>query len=92
MAVPGGPGHRLGDLGQAAEGPAIPSEALFQDHDPLEPSIPLSHQQRTSLQANAVSRLRRAAVEGSGKIIVLSGAKDPPDRFVETPNASACTR
>ena len=84
MLVPSGPGHRLGDLGQAAEGLAIPGEAFLEDHDPLEPSIPLSHQQRASLQANAVSRLRRAAVEGSGNIIVLSGAKDPPDRFVET--------
>jgi hypothetical protein len=42
MAVPICPGHRLGDLGQAAEGLTVPSEALFQDHDPFEPAVPFT--------------------------------------------------
>ena len=66
MAVPVRSGHRLGDLGQAAEGLAIPGEAFLEDHDPLELAIPLSHQQRAGLQADAVSGLRRAPVEGNG--------------------------
>src|SRR5271167_1236865 len=64
MAVPVGAGHGLGDLGQAAEGLAVPSEALFQDHDPLEPAVPFAHEQRAGLQTQALARLRRAAVEG----------------------------
>ena len=84
MAVPVGPGHRLGDLGQAAEGLAVPSEALLQDHDPLEPALPFTHEQRAGLQTHALSRLRRAAVERSADAILFPGAKDPPDRFVET--------
>jgi hypothetical protein len=84
MAVPAGPGHRLGDLGQAAERLAIPGEALFQDHDPLELAVPFSHQQSADLQADAVARLRRAAVERSADAIVFSKAKDPSDRLVET--------
>src|SRR5208282_1422715 len=43
MAVPVGPRHRPGDLGQAAEGPAIPGEALLEDHDPLKLALPLSN-------------------------------------------------
>ena len=34
----------LGDLGQAAEGLAIPGEAFLEDHDPLELAIPFSRQ------------------------------------------------
>jgi len=83
MAIPIGPGHRLGDLGQAAEGPAIPGEAFLQDHDPLEPAFPFSHQQSAYLQADAVARLRRAAVERSANAIVFPRAKDPSDRFVD---------
>src|SRR5208282_6195369 len=74
---------RLGDLGQAAEGPAIPGEALLEDHDPLKLALPLSNQQRPGLQADAFSRLRRAPVKRSDRVIVLLGAKDPLDRFVE---------
>ena len=33
MAVPGGSGHRFGDLGQAAEGLAVPSETLVVNSD-----------------------------------------------------------
>ena len=77
-------GHRLGDLGQAAEGLAIPREALLEDHDPLELAIPFSHQQRADLQADAVSRLRRAPVEGHRGAAVLVGAKRPLNRLVET--------
>jgi hypothetical protein len=83
MAVPVGPGYRLRDLGQAAEGLAIPSEALFQDHDPLELAFPFSHQQSADLQVDAVARLRRAAVERSADAILLPRAKNPSDRFVE---------
>ena len=84
MTVPVRSGHRLGDLGQAAEGLAIPDETLLQDHDPLEPALPFSHQQGAGLQTDALSRLRRPPVERSGGIIVLLGAKHPLDRFVET--------
>src|SRR5271156_2201667 len=83
MAVPVGPGHRFGDLGQAAEGLAIPSEALFQDHDPLEPAVPFTHEQRAGPQTQALSRLRPAAVERSDDAILFPRAKDPSDRFVE---------
>ena len=67
MAVPVGPGHRFGYLGQAAEGLTIPGEALFQDHDPLEPAVPFAHEQRASLQTQALARLGRAAIEGSAE-------------------------
>ena len=50
MAVPVGPRHRLGDLGQAAESLAIRGEALLQDHDPLEPALPFTNEQRARLQ------------------------------------------
>jgi hypothetical protein len=83
MAVPAGPGHRLGDLGQAAEGLATPGEAFLQDHDPLELAFPFSHQKSADLQADAVARLRRAAVERNGDATLFPGAKDPSDRFVE---------
>ena len=84
MAVPVGPGHRFGDLGQAAEGLAVPGEALFQDHDPLELALPFTHEQRADLQTDPFSRLRRAPVERSADAILLPRAKDPSDRFVET--------
>jgi hypothetical protein len=84
MAVPGGSSYRLGDLGQAAEGLAIPSEALFQDHDPLEPALPFTHEQRADLQTDPFSRLRRAAVERSADGILFPRAKHPPDRSFET--------
>ena len=84
MAVPVRSRHRLGDLGQAAEGLAIPDETLLQDHDPLEPPLPFSHEQGAGLQTDALSRLRRASLERSGGIIVLLGAKNPLDRFIET--------
>jgi hypothetical protein len=83
VTVPVRSGHRLGDLGQTAEGLAIPGEALLQDHEPLEPAIPLLRQQRAGLQADAVSRLRRAPVEGNDGISLLVGAKHPPKQLVE---------
>ena len=83
MAVPGGPGHRLGDLRQAAEGPAIPGEAFLQDHNPLEPALPFTHEQRAGLQTPALARLRRAAIERSADAVLFPRAKDPSDRFVE---------
>src|SRR5580658_2229053 len=79
VAVPVGPGHRFGDLGQAAEGLAVPSEALFQDHDPLELALPFAHEQRAGLQAYALARLRLAAVERSADTILFPRAKDPSD-------------
>jgi hypothetical protein len=84
MAVPGGPSHRSGDLGQAAERLAIPGEAIPKDHDPLELAVPFSHQQSAGLQADAVSRLRRAPVEGSGGVPLPIGAKHPLNQLVET--------
>ena len=84
MTVPVRSGHRLGDLGQAAEGLAVPGEAFLEDHDPLELAVPLSHQQRAGLQADAVSGLRRPPVEGNGGILILVGAKHPLNRLVET--------
>jgi hypothetical protein len=84
MAVPVGSGHRLGDLGQTAEGLAVPGEALLEDHDPLEPAIPFSHEEATGLQADAVPCLGRATLETSGRVASLRGSKDPSDRFVET--------
>ena len=83
MAVPGGPGHRLGDLGQAAEGLAVPSEALLQHHDPLEPALPFTHEQSAGLQTHALPRLRRAAGERSADAILFPRPEDPSDRFVE---------
>ena len=83
MAVPGGPGHRLGNLGQAAKGLAIPSEALFQDHDPLELALPLAHEPRAGPQTHALARLRPAAVERWADAILFLRPKDPSDRFVE---------
>ena len=50
----------------------------------LEPPLPFSHEQGAGLQTDALSRLRRAPAERSGGIIVLLGAKNPLDRFVET--------
>src|ERR1700733_13744877 len=90
-AGPGGSSYRLGDLGQAAEGLAIPSEALFQDHDPLEPALPFAHEQRAGLQTHALARLRRAAVERSADAILF------PRRILRTdlsrpPNASDWSR
>src|SRR5260370_4156172 len=84
MTVPIRSGHRLGDLGQAAEGLAIPGEAFLEDHDPLELAIPFSRQQRAGRQADAVSSLRCAPVEGHGGASVLVGAKRPLNRLVET--------
>jgi hypothetical protein len=84
MTVPVGSGHRLGDLGEAAKGLAIPGEALFEDHDPLELAIPLAHQQSACLQANAVSGLGGPTVERSGAILFLARTKHPLDRLVET--------
>src|SRR5271165_1786032 len=84
MAVPVRPRHRLGDLRQAAEGLTVPGEAFLEDHDLLNLALPLSHKHRAGLQADAFSRLRNASVEGSGGVIVPRGAKDPPDRFVES--------
>ena len=55
MAVPVRSCHRLGDLGQAAEGLATPDETLLQDHDPLEPPLPFSHEQGAGLQTDALS-------------------------------------
>jgi len=66
------------------KGLAIPGEALLQDHDPLELAFPFSHQKSAGLQAHAVARLRRAAVERSADAILFPRAKDPSDRFVET--------
>src|SRR5208337_639564 len=83
MAVPVGPRHRLGDLGQAAESLAIPGEALLQDHDPLEPALPFTDEQRAGLQCDALPSLWGAPVEGDAGAVVLLGAKVPPDRFVE---------
>ena len=79
MTVPVGSGHRLGDLGQAAEGLAIPGEAFIEDHDPLELAIPLPHQQRAGPQADAVSGLRRTSVELSDGVPTLLGTKHPPN-------------
>src|SRR5208282_473945 len=84
MAVPVRSRHRLSDLGQAAEGMAVPDETLLQDHDPLEPPLPFSHEQGAGLQTDALSRLRRPRVERRDGIIVLLGAKHPLDRFFET--------
>src|ERR1700677_3658941 len=83
MAVPIRPGHRLGGLGQAAEGLAIPNEALFQDHDPLEPAVPFAHEQRAGLQTQALARPRSATVERSAGTILFPRTKDSSDRFVE---------
>ena len=60
------------------------SEALFQDHDPLEPAAPFTHEQRAGPQTQAFSGLRRAAVERSADAILFPRAKDSSDRFVET--------
>jgi hypothetical protein len=84
MTVPVGSGHRPGDMGQAAEGLAIPGEAVLEDQDPLELAPPLSREQRPGLEADSVSGLRRPSVEGSGDVLLLTGAKHPLDRFVET--------
>ena len=84
VAVPVGPGHRFGDLGQAAESLAVPGEALFQDHDPLELALPFTHEQRADLQTDPFSRLRRAPIERSADAILFPRANDPSDRFVET--------
>src|SRR5271157_3559659 len=83
MAVPVGPRHRLGDLGQAAESLAVPDEPLLQDHDPLKPALPFTNEQRAGLQCDALPSLWGAPVEGDADAIVLIGAKVPPDRFVE---------
>ena len=83
MAVPVRSCHRLGDLGQAAEGLAIPDETLLQEHDPLEPPLPFSHEQRAGLQTHALSRLRRPPLERSGGVVVLLRAKNPLDRLVD---------
>src|SRR5271157_4545240 len=83
MAVPVGPRHRLGDLGQAAESLAIPGEALLQDHDPLKPALPFTNEQRAGLQCDALPSLWGAPVEADAGAIVLLGSKVPPDRFVE---------
>jgi hypothetical protein len=84
MTVPVGSGDRFGDLGETAKGPAIPGEAFLKDHDPLELAIPLAHQQRAGLQADAVSGLRRSSIEANGGVLILIGAKDPLDQLVET--------
>ena len=83
MAVPVGPGHCFGDLGQAAESLTVPSEALFQDHDPLELAVPFSQEQRAGLQTQALARLRQTAVKRSARATFFRGAKDPSDRFVD---------
>jgi hypothetical protein len=84
VAIPGGPGHLFGDLGQAAEGLAIPGEAFLQRHDPLESALPFTREQRAGLQTQALARLRHAAVERSADAILFPRAKNPLDRFVET--------
>jgi hypothetical protein len=75
VAVPVRSRHRFGDLGQTAEGLAVPGEAILEDHDPLELAVPFSHQHCAGLQTDAVSLLRRATIEGSGGASVLIGAK-----------------
>src|SRR5271154_2216724 len=84
MTVPIRSRHRLGDLGQAAEGLAIPGEASLEDHYPLELAIPFSYYHCAGLQADAVSRLRRAPVEGHGRTPLLVEVKHPLNRLVET--------
>jgi hypothetical protein len=49
----------------------------------VEPAIPFAHKQRAGLQAQALARPRRAAVERSSDAILFPRAKDPSDRFVE---------
>src|SRR5271165_5532806 len=71
-------------LPKPEEAMAVPGEALLQDHDPLEPALPFTNEQRTGLQCDALPSLRGAPVEGDAGAIVLLGAKVPPDRFVET--------
>ena len=83
MTVPIRSGHRLGDLGQAAEGLAIPGDAFLEDHDLLEIALPFAHEQRAGLQTQALARLGLAAIEWSADAILFPRAKDPSDRFVQ---------
>jgi len=84
MTVPVRSGHRLGDLGQAAIGQAVPGKALLEDHDPFEFAFPLTDKERAGLEVNAVSALRRPSVEGGGRILIPIGAEHPLNRPVET--------
>ena len=74
MTVPVRSGHRLGDLGQAAEGLAIPGEARLENHDPFELAVPFSRQQRAGLEDDAIPGHGRPPVEGSGGILIPATA------------------
>src|SRR5271165_1876976 len=76
MAVPVGPRHRLGDLGQAAESLAIPGEALLQDHDPLEPALPFTNEQRAGLQCDALPSQPRPPDSGAFLSPAASALRD----------------
>ena len=92
MAVPVGPGHRLGDLRQAAKSLAIPGEALLQDHDPLELALPFTNEQRAGLQCDALPSLWGAPVEGDAGAIVLLGARCRRTLLSRPPKASDWSR
>jgi transposase len=55
--------HRLGDLRQAAVGPAVPGDALVEDHHTLEPAIPLAGEQSPGLQLGPIPGCRNPRFE-----------------------------
>jgi hypothetical protein len=83
MTAPVGSGHRLGDLGEAAEGLATPGEAVLEDHDPLELAIPLSPS-RAPPSCRRRLGSERPPVERNAALVLPAGPKHPLNRFVET--------
>jgi hypothetical protein len=90
VAVPVRACHRFGDLRQAAEGVAVPGEALFKDHDALELALPFAHQQRAGPQGNPISGLDIASIE-RGRVSILVCVRfvsnESSHRLIEIPES-----
>jgi hypothetical protein len=83
MAVPTRSRHRLGDLGEAAKGLAVPSEALIEDHHALQLPPPFANQKRADFKWDPFPCLRIAPVEGSASAGFAFALNRPPRRLID---------
>jgi hypothetical protein len=63
MTVPTCASGGFRDLGKAAKGPAVPSEAVFEHHHLFQFALPLAHEQRARIEVSPFSRPRLALLE-----------------------------
>jgi hypothetical protein len=86
VTVPTRAGDRLGDLGKAAKGAAVPGEARVEHHHPFQLALPLADEQRSGVETNPVLSSRLALLERTaGKIdlVPLRSANRTHSRLVE---------